>query len=71
MSMSKLEFLKPYLGRIVATVAFLVVGILFLTIGFWSTLLLIILVLAGYAFGCIRDGVMPFRKTMDEVRMLR
>lgn len=50
------ERMKPYIGRIVLTLLGLCVGILFLTIGFWRTLVLLIPVAIGYVVGCFKDG---------------
>lgn len=43
--------LKPYAGRLVLTMAALIVSILFLSIGFFKTLLIIILCSIGYVVG--------------------
>ncbi|NLW77792.1 MAG: DUF2273 domain-containing protein [Ruminococcaceae bacterium] len=47
--------LQPYAGRLVLTALGLVISILFLTLGFWPTLLLIILCGGGYALGTWLD----------------
>lgn len=52
------EELKPYAGRITLTLLGFVVAVLFLTLGFWPTLLLVILSALGFVIGCIRDGVL-------------
>lgn len=48
--------LQPYWIRIAATLLGFIVGILMLTIGFWRTLLLVLLTLGGYLLGKLLDG---------------
>lgn len=50
------EALKPYAGRITLTAAGFVVAVLFLTLGFWRTLLLVVLMLIGFGIGMWVDG---------------
>ncbi len=52
------EPLKPYAGRLVLTVLGLATAILFLTIGFWRTILIVLLVGAGFLLGSYRDGAL-------------
>lgn len=59
------EDIQGYIGRIVFTIIGLVVGVLCLTIGFWKTLLLVVLVFIGFLIGSIIDGkisIPNFRK---------
>lgn len=42
------EYIKEHLTRVIGTAVGLIIGVLFLTIGFWSTLLLAICTFAGY-----------------------
>jgi|GEM_PF-332823 len=42
------EFVKEHLNRIIGSSIGLIVGVLFLTIGFWSTLLLALCTFIGY-----------------------
>ena len=42
---------KPYSGRIIWILAGIITAVLFLTIGFWRTILIVILALIGYAIG--------------------
>lgn len=51
-----LESLRPYRGRIIASLIGLVIGILLLTIGFWRTLLLVLAVGIAYIIGMWKDG---------------
>ncbi|MDT4010748.1 DUF2273 domain-containing protein, partial [Staphylococcus simulans] len=47
------NFIKSYIGRIVGFLVFLVIAILFLTLGFWKTILIIVLCLIGIGIGYI------------------
>lgn len=51
-------WLKPYAGRIVLTVLGFIIAILFLTIGFWATLLIVALCVAGFFLGKWEDGAL-------------
>lgn len=50
--------LQPYSGRILLTAIGLIVAILFLTIGFWRTLLIAVLTCIGYMVGKWEDGAL-------------
>ena len=52
------EPLKPYAGRLVLTILGFAVAILFLTIGFWRTILIVLLVAAGFLLGTWQDGAL-------------
>ncbi len=54
------DFIKSYIGRIVGFLVFLVIAILFLTIGFWKTVLIIVLCLIGIGIGYIKDRRQQF-----------
>ncbi len=45
------EYIKEHLNRVIGSTCGLIVGVLFLTIGFWSTLLLALCVFTGYYLG--------------------
>lgn len=47
---------RPYMGRILCTLIGLAVGILLLTLGFWRTLLLVLVTSIGYFAGKWKDG---------------
>ena len=49
---------QPYAGRIVMTVFGFIVALLFLTIGFWRTILILILSAIGFLFGKWEDGAL-------------
>lgn len=53
---------KPYAGRIVMTVFGFIIAVLFLTIGFWRTLLILILSVVGYLLGRWEDGVLDLSR---------
>ncbi len=50
------DWMGPYAGRIVLTVLGFVVAILFLTIGFWPTILILALCVGGFLLGKWEDG---------------
>lgn len=54
------NFIKSYMGRIVGFFAFLIIAILFLTLGFWKTILIIVLCLIGIGIGYIKDRKQDF-----------
>ncbi|UXV36293.1 DUF2273 domain-containing protein (plasmid) [Staphylococcus sp. IVB6181] len=54
------DFIKSYIGRIVGFLVFLIIAILFLTIGFWKTVLIIVLCLTGIGIGYIKDRRQQF-----------
>ncbi len=60
--------IKPYLGRIVGILCGLLIAILIFTIGFWRTLLLCLLVLAGYIIGGWQDGTIDIKKWIEHFR---
>lgn len=49
------DFLNRYLWRIICTVLALIIGILLITIGFFKTLLLAIVIAIGYFIGQSKD----------------
>ena len=51
-------WVKPYSGRIIWILAGIITAVLFLTIGFWRTILIVILALIGYAIGVYKDNPM-------------
>lgn len=54
------EMLKDYKWRIIGFLAFLIIAILFFTLGFWKTILLIVLCLIGIGIGYIKDRKQDF-----------
>lgn len=53
--MKKILSLAPYRNQISFTLLFIVVAILFMTIGFWKTILLVLLTGIGYFIGMVKD----------------
>lgn len=52
--------LKTFKWRIIGFLAFLLIAILFLTLGFWKTILIIVLCLIGIGIGYIKDCTQDF-----------
>ena len=55
-----IDFLKLYKWRIIGFFVFLIIAILFLTLGFWKTTLIIVLCLIGVGIGYIKDCKQDF-----------
>lgn len=62
------QFLKEYKWRIIGFITMLLVGILFLTIGFWKTLLIILLCSIGVGIGYAKDHTAQFLTFFDKLR---
>lgn len=56
------DSMKPFAGRIVMTAFGFLIAVLFLTIGFWRTLLILILSVAGYLLGKWEDGALDIER---------
>lgn len=54
------DFFKTFKWRIIGFLAFLIIAILFLTLGFWKTILIIILCLIGIGIGYTKDRKQDF-----------
>ena len=54
------DFFKSFKWRIIGFLAFLIIAILFLTLGFWKTILIIILCLIGIGIGYTKDRKQDF-----------
>lgn len=54
------DFFKTIKWRIIGFLAFLIIAILFLTLGFWKTILIIILCLIGIGIGYTKDRKQDF-----------
>jgi uncharacterized membrane protein len=61
------ETLGPYRGRLTGLTAGLIMAILFLTIGFFKTLLIIICVIAGFIIGYFFDDRNDFGNMIDRI----
>lgn len=55
-----INILKTFKRRIIGFLAFLLIAILFLTLGFWKTILIIVLCLIGIGIGYIKDRTQDF-----------
>lgn len=55
-------WMQPYAGRIFLTVLGLLIGISFLTLGFWRTMLIVLLAAAGYLLGKWEDGALDMSR---------
>jgi uncharacterized membrane protein len=61
------EFLRKYGGRVAGSAAGLAVAILFLTIGFFRTLLVLICVGIGFFVGMFRDSREEFLEFVERI----
>ena len=55
-----INIFKAFKWRIIGFLAFLLIAILFLTLGFWKTILIIVLCLIGIGIGYIKDRTQDF-----------
>lgn len=60
-----INLLKSYKWRIVGFLGFLLIAILFLTLGFWKTVLIIVLCLIGIGVGYIKDRRQDFMNFLN------
>jgi uncharacterized membrane protein len=60
-------FLRKYWGRLAGSAAGLVVAILFLSLGFFRTLLIVICVSIGFAIGMFRDSREEFLEFVERI----
>jgi uncharacterized membrane protein len=61
------EFLRKYLGRVAGSAAGLAVAILFLTLGFFRTLLILICISIGFFLGMFRDSKEEFLEFVERI----
>jgi uncharacterized membrane protein len=61
------EFMRKYLGRIAGSAAGLVIAILFLTLGFFRTVLILICIGVGFFFGMFRDSREEFLEFVERI----
>lgn len=62
---SVINVLKSYKWRILGFFAFLLIAILFLTLGFWKTVLILVLCLIGIGIGYIKDRRQDFMNFLN------
>jgi uncharacterized membrane protein len=55
-----IDIFKSFKWRIIGFLAFLIIAILFLTLGFWKTILIIVLCLIGIGIGYMKDRKQDF-----------
>lgn len=61
------ELLRDHKGKCLGVLAGLFFGIIYLIVGFWDTLVLIILVSTGYAIGSKLDQKEDLRDILDRI----
>ncbi|MBT2830316.1 DUF2273 domain-containing protein [Staphylococcus coagulans] len=59
--------LQNYKWRIIGFFFFLIIAILFLTLGFWKTVLIIVLCLIGVGVGYIKDCTQDFLNFLNRL----
>ena len=60
-----INIFKAFKWRIIGFLAFLLIAILFLTLGFWKTILIIVLCLIGIGLGYIKDRTQDFMNFLN------
>ncbi|HAR5830948.1 TPA: DUF2273 domain-containing protein [Staphylococcus pseudintermedius] len=61
------KILQSYRWRIIGFFFFLIIAILFLTLGFWKTILIIVLCLIGIGVGYIKDRTQDFLNLLNRL----
>ncbi|ELI4033551.1 TPA: DUF2273 domain-containing protein [Staphylococcus pseudintermedius] len=61
------KLLQSYKWRIIGFFFFLIIAILFLTLGFWKTILIIVLCLIGISVGYIKDRTQDFLNLLNRL----
>ncbi|UNA87102.1 DUF2273 domain-containing protein [Staphylococcus pseudintermedius] len=61
------KLLQSYKWRIIGFFFFLIIAILFLTLGFWKTILIIVLCLIGIGVGYIKDRTQDFLNLLNRL----
>ena len=62
-----INFIKEYKWRIVEFIAMLILAVLFLTIGFWKTVLILVLCLIGIGLGYIKVCTQQFLNFLNRI----
>lgn len=60
-----INIFKAFKWRIIGFLAFLLIAILFLTLGFWKTILIIVLCLIGIGIEYIKDRTQDFMNFLN------
>lgn len=61
------KILQSYKWLIIGFFFFLIIAILFLTLGFWKTILIIVLCLIGIGVGYIKDRTQDFLNLLNRL----
>ncbi|KIX90348.1 membrane protein [Staphylococcus microti] len=62
-----IAMLSNYKWRIIGFFFFLIIAILFLTLGFWKTILIVVLCLIGVGVGYIKDRTQDFLNLLNRL----
>ncbi|WP_010285988.1 DUF2273 domain-containing protein [Kurthia massiliensis] len=62
------SFLRTYKWRIIGCLTMILIAILFLTLGFWKTILIIALGALGVGIGYAKDRTAEFLTFIDKLR---
>ncbi|SUK12792.1 small integral membrane protein-protein [Staphylococcus agnetis] len=62
-----IQFIKVYKWRLIGFFTFLILAILFITLGFWKTLLIVFLCLIGLGIGYIKDCTQEFINFINRI----
>lgn len=62
-----IALLRSYKWRIIGFFSFLIIAILFLTLGFWKTILILVLCLIGVGVGYIKDRTQDFLNLLNRL----
>ena len=61
------EFLRKYGGRALGSAAGLVIAILFLTLGFFRTILIVLCIGVGFGLGMLKDSKEEFLEFVERI----
>ncbi|HOX29453.1 MAG TPA: DUF2273 domain-containing protein [bacterium] len=65
MSEQEIQFLKKHKAKIIFSLLFILIGILFMTLGFLKTMFVLLLAIAGWFFGKIVDDKELIRRFIN------
>ncbi|AIM25951.1 DUF2273 domain-containing protein [Melissococcus plutonius] len=58
----------PYRNQLIFTFLFLLIAVLFMFIGFWKTILIVVLTTIGYIIGTMWDGNRSFFSILASIQ---
>ena len=61
---------EPFKGRIICCILGILIAIIWMFIGFWRTLLLVLLALVGYVVGLAVDDKEKFEALISKVKLI-